>query len=288
MGLFRPIFDRIPPHFFWPPIYPRSFGGPGLALPSSLVIADAVGPAPEHLPAKRGPAPNKTSTSTPIRPSPQHPKEPNIHPYTPLVTAACLMVSVTVLNAPWASAIGVAVAVVASLIIRNKAATLAAVTIIIPACVSFSLMYGLFGSWSTAAALSLRFAAVVGCGVMFGSLVNPDALMRALQTWLPAPIVYVVGSVVRLIPLATSRMRTIQQIQRSRGVKPQRRKLVIPLVVGLVTDAAQRSRPLSRTGIAQPGQRTVLYPVRDRAWERVVRYGMVALMFAACVWGVAG
>lgn len=238
---------------------------------------------------------HRTHLPTPLVPisnphpiPPRHPKEPNIHPYTPLVTAACLMVSVTVLNAPWASAIGIGVAVVASLIIRNKAATLAAVTIIIPACVSFSLMYGLFGSWSTAAALSLRFAAVVGCGVMFGSLVNPDALMRALQTWLPAPIVYVVGSVVRLIPLATSRMRTIQQIQRSRGVKPQRRKLVIPLVVGLVTDAAQRSRPLSRTGIAQPGRRTVLYPVRDRAWERVVRYGMVALMCVACVWGIAG
>ncbi|MDU7286122.1 MAG: energy-coupling factor transporter transmembrane component T [Corynebacterium kroppenstedtii] len=204
------------------------------------------------------------------------------------MTAACLMVSVTVINAPWASAIGVSVAVVASLIIRNKAATLAAVTIIIPACVSFSLMYGLFGSWATAAALSLRFAAVVGCGVMFDSLVNPDALMRALQTWLPASIVYVVGSVVRLIPMATSRMRAIQQIQRSRGVKSQRRKLVIPLVVGLVTDAAQRSRPLSRTGIAQPGRRTVLYPVRDRAWERMVRFGMVAVMCAACVWGIAG
>ena len=112
--------------------------------------------------------------------------------------------------------------------------------------------------------------------------------MRALQTWLPASIVYVVGSVVRLIPMATSRMRAIQQIQRSRGVKSQRRKLVIPLVVGLVTDAAQRSRPLSRTGIAQPGRRTVLYPVRDRAWERMVRFGMVAVMCAACVWGIAG
>ncbi|MDU6479976.1 MAG: hypothetical protein E6534_09095, partial [Corynebacterium kroppenstedtii] len=98
-------------------------------MPSSrafLVIASAPGPT-HHQPS-----------AIPVR----HRKETDIHPYTPLVTAACLMVSVTVINAPWASAIGVAVAVVAAIVIRNKAATLTAVTIIIPACVSFSLMYG--------------------------------------------------------------------------------------------------------------------------------------------------
>ncbi|MEJ4111891.1 energy-coupling factor transporter transmembrane protein EcfT [Corynebacterium kroppenstedtii] len=196
------------------------------------------------------------------------------------------MVSVTVVNVPWASAAGLAVAVGVAAVVRNKAALVTAVAMIAPACVSFSLMYGLFGSWGTAGALSLRFAAVVGCGVMVGSLVDVDALMRALQTWLPAPMVYVVGSVARLVPLAASRLRIIQQVQRSRGVTPRRWRLVVPLVVGLVVDASARSRPLSRTGIGVPGRRSVLYPVRDRVWERVVRWGMVIVTCAVCMWGV--
>ena len=95
------------------------------------------------------------------------------------------------------------------------------------------------------------------------------------------------GSVVRLLPMARDRWRTIRNIQAARGVPVRswrsRIDSVLPLVVGLVDDAAQRSRPLQRTGVGAPGPRTVLRPVPNPVGQRVVRWGVIVATVLAVV-----
>ena len=96
-----------------------------------------------------------------------------------------------------------------------------------------------------------------------------------------------VGTVVRLLPMAQQRWRTIRQVQASRGVDVDtwrsRGATVLPLVVGLIDDAAQRARPLQRTGIGEPGPRTLLLPVPDSLVQQVCRWLMIAGVVAVLV-----
>ena len=136
--------------------------------------------------------------------------------------------------------------------------------------------------------LSLRLFGAAAIGLTLGSFVDGDRLMRAMQEQFPAKIVYVVGSTIRLYPMARARVETLHQMFTARGVNTAgvRGKLnfVMPLIVGLVDDAAQRARPLQRTGIGDPGPRTVLNPVANPVGQRVLRWGMIAATCAAIVW----
>lgn len=209
-----------------------------------------------------------------------------LHPYTPITVALCFMVILTVSNNPSVSAAGLLLVLLLGIAYRRRSVLIATALMGIPAAVSFSLMYGLFGQWQSAAELSVRFAAILSGGLLFFSFVDADQLLRAMSTRVPAPIVFILGSITRMSQLAQLRLQTIRQIQQSRGMKVRRfswNHVLLPLIVGMVTDAAERSRPLQRTGIAQPGPRTVLYPVDDRAVERVARWALVIGTAAICV-----
>ncbi|MDN6259816.1 MAG: energy-coupling factor transporter transmembrane protein EcfT, partial [Corynebacterium sp.] len=67
---------------------------------------------------------------------------------------------------------------------------------------------------------------------------------------------------------------------RSRGAT------VLPLVVGLIDDASQRARPLQRTGIGEPGPRTLLMPVADSTLQQACRWLMVVAAVVVIVGGV--
>lgn len=220
-----------------------------------------------------------------------------LHPYTPLTLAGCLMVAVLIADSWHVSAAVLGLSVLIGVVLPRKGTVskplLAALALTFPASISFCLMYGLFGSWATAGVLSIRFAALVFSGLLIGSACSSDALMRVLQLKLPAPLVYVIGSVLRLLPLARARVETIRMIQRSRGVELKgisgRLRLGIPVVVGLIQDAANRSRPLARSGIMQPGPRTLLNEVPDSAGQRLLRWALIVALvggiIARVVWG---
>ncbi len=209
-----------------------------------------------------------------------------LHPFTLLTFAGCSMVLLTALNNVVASAIGLGGVIIVGLLARRKAVLLTTAALGLPAVASFSLMYGLFGQWQSAAELSLRFAAILGSGLLFFSFIDADEMLRAMSTKVPAPVVFILGSISRMTQLAQQRLSTIEEIQRSRRMKVRKfswNNVLLPLIVGMVTDAAVRSRPLQRTGIARPGPRTVLYPVADRTAERVLRWLCVLITALVCV-----
>lgn len=227
-------------------------------------------------------------------------------PLTPLTAAACSIITVMVLHDPWASAVFLTGAFLLALAgRRQRRALIAGLVLSVPAFLSYMLIYVPFGdvevarvlipitsdgAW-VAFGLGLRFMAMTCVGLVLGSFVDADALMRRLQLSVPAPLVYMVGTVVRLLPMAQQRWRTIRQVQTSRGVDVDtwrsRGATVLPLVVGLIDDAAQRARPLQRTGIGEPGTRTLLVPVADSALQQVCRWlmllGVVAVFVAGAV-----
>ncbi|MGO3363345.1 MAG: energy-coupling factor transporter transmembrane component T family protein [Corynebacterium sp.] len=225
-------------------------------------------------------------------------------PLTPLTAAACSIVTVMVLHNPWVSAVfllGTFLLAFAGR--RQRRALIAALLLSVPAFLSYLLVYVPFGdvevarflipvtsdgAW-IATTLGLRFMAMTCAGLVLGSFVDADALMRRLQLSIPAPLVYMVGTVVRLLPMAQQRWRTIRQVQASRGVDVDtwrsRGATVLPLVVGLIDDASQRSRPLKRTGIGEPGTRTLLVPVDDSTLQRACRWLMVLGVIAVFIVG---
>lgn len=211
---------------------------------------------------------------------------PRLNPLTPLTLAVCGMVVVLVANSWVVSAVVWGLCALVCIVVRTPRRSLVTAAVIsLPAFVGFGLMYAPFNGLDVALALGLRFLAATTVALVCGSFVDLDELMRTLQTRLPAKLVYIIGSTARLYPMARQRLRTIREVRISRGVPVRGFRancsLVLPLVVGLVDDAAQRARPLQRTGIGEPGPRTVLRPVGETRLDWVIRIS--AVVFTAVV-----
>ena len=211
---------------------------------------------------------------------------PRLNPLTPLTLAVCGMVVVLVANSWVVSAVMWGLCALVCIVVRTPRRSLVTAAVIsLPAFIGFGLMYAPFNGLDVALALGLRFLAATTVALVCGSFVDLDELMRTLQTRLPAKLVYIIGSTARLYPMARQRLRTIREVRMSRGVPVRGFRancsLVLPLVVGLVDDAAQRARPLQRTGIGEPGPRTVLRPVGETRLDWVIRIS--AVVFTAVV-----
>ena len=211
---------------------------------------------------------------------------PRLNPLTPLTLAVCGMVVVLVANSWVVSAVMWGLCALVCIVVRTPRRSLVTAAVIsLPAFIGFGLMYAPFNGLDVALALGLRFLAATTVALVCGSFVDLDELMRTLQTRLPAKLVYIIGSTARLYPMARQRLRTIREVRISRGVPVRGFRancsLVLPLVVGLVDDAAQRARPLQRTGIGEPGPRTVLRPVGETRLDWAIRIG--AVVFTAVV-----
>lgn len=223
-----------------------------------------------------------------------------LHPYTPLTAAICAVVVVLLAHKLVVSLTALGIAILLAAFFRPARGPLfAAVLLAIPTTVGLFLMHAPFGrhpvfgpltsdGMQLAGLLSLRLFGAAAIGLTLGSFVDGDRLMRAMQEQFPAKIVYVVGSTIRLYPMARARVETLNQMFTVREVNTAgvRGKLnfVMPLIVGLVDDAAQRARPLQRTGIGEPGPRTVLNPVANPAGQRALRWVLIAATCATIVW----
>lgn len=222
-----------------------------------------------------------------------------LNPLTILTLAAGAVVSVLIAN-DWRFSLAawVIAAVIALVTGKPRKTFLGATAISLPAFLGFTLMYGPFGRepwWGIitrdgmqiALSLGLRFLAATTIGLTIGCFVDLDRLMRSLQTRAPAKLVYVLGSTFRLYPMAKARVDTIRQIQATRGIDVHswsaRWGVILPLIVGLVDDAAQRARPLGRTGIGNAGRRTILRPVPDRLIDHLIRIVVVAAVVAVAI-----
>lgn len=213
------------------------------------------------------------------------------HPTTFVAVGLCAVASVLIANNLWISLGLWALCACVSVWGRTHKAFTAALLIAAPAFLGFTLMYVPFSEdgWRIALELSLRFLSATTVGLIFISLVDVDQLMRAIQPVVSAKLVYIVGSVSRLYPLAQQRLATIREIRVTRNlpIRGVRANIAImmPLVVGLVDDAGQRARPLTHLGIGNPGSRTVLRPVpwqrRDVVVQVLAVLGLVAVIVAS-------
>ncbi|MDO4927597.1 MAG: energy-coupling factor transporter transmembrane component T [Corynebacterium sp.] len=220
--------------------------------------------------------------------------QPTWHPFTPVSLAAAGVISVLVANNFWIS-LGV-FALCACIGVWGKAhkAFGAGLLIAAPAYLGFFLMYAPFSEngWQIAGELGTRFLAATTVGLVFLSFVDIDAFMRAVQPRLPATLVYVIGSASRLYPLAQYRLRTIREVRLTRGLPIRGLKanlaILMPLVVGLVDDAGQRARPLTRMGLGNPGPRTVLNPVTHRTQDTLVQLFALGAVVVVTIASIGG
>lgn len=216
------------------------------------------------------------------------------HPTTAIVVALSAVAIVLIANNLWVS-LGIwASCACLSLWGKTHKAFVSGLVIAAPAFLGFILMYVPFSEdgWHIALELGVRFLSATTVGLVFLSLVDVDALMRALQPVLPPKLLYVVGSVSRLYPLAQQRLRTIKEIRISRGLPATGIRatmaIVLPLVVGLVDDAAQRARPLTHKGIGLPGKRTVLRPVSIQLRDKLVQVAVVLISLLVIFFSLGG
>ncbi|VZH86469.1 energy-coupling factor transporter transmembrane component T family protein [Corynebacterium rouxii] len=225
-----------------------------------------------------------------------------LNPVTLFVISACAVVTVLVANrlevsvGAWLCA-GVLALVGASI----RRVFLTTTLLSVPVFAGLMVMYAPFGEvpgwWfftidgtHTALLLGMRLLGATAAALCVGSTINTDELMRAVQPRVNPKLLYVIASTLRLYPLAKARLEIIRQTHITRGIDVHsirgRWGLVLPLVVGLVDNAAQRARPLQRTGIGHPGPRTVLRPVPVRTHDVIIQLLAVCATIAVCIWSI--
>lgn len=203
-------------------------------------------------------------------------------PLNPLVTAwlaACAVVTVLASSSFAVSAAVFGLAALLALVFpRCRPGFGAAVVMSLSAAIGLSAMYAPFtpNGWRIAAEYSLKLAAAMSSGLAIGGFLTLDGFMRAAQGRLPARVLYVVGSTLRLYPLAKVHLIEVRQTLITRGIT-HRRAVIVPLVVSLINDAALRVRPLQRTGIGAPGHRSVLRPLPWTALDSLVMVSATVL-----------
>lgn len=284
----------------------------------------------------------------------------SLHPFTPLTLAGCCFVLVTVLNSLTIVIIVLTLTCIGFLLNPSAKVLLGSLALSLPAIFSYFLFYGLFGNPGAVFWLSLRFFTLVSCALVFLSQIDTFVLLRALTPILPAQLLFMLGSVTRLGTIAQQRVRTIKQIQITRGVIPQNtshidphsfsyidtqisstseeqkfqspptqnkkiqdsdatlkiskkssttspsqnshsesfllrfngiRKfftIALPIVVGMIIDATSRARPLSQTGITNPGKRSIFHPVPNPLGEKFFRWFLLTVTIFLVVLKIAG
>lgn len=224
-----------------------------------------------------------------------------MNPITVLTIAASAVTLVLVADNIWVSlGVWLTCALISAFTPTPRRGFSAALPMGLPAFIGFGLMYVPFGhepGWwiitrdglRTTVDLGARFLSATTAGLVICSFISVDSLMRALQPRVYSPLLYVLGSTTRLYPMASARWNDIRQIRITRGVEVDsvqaKAAMVLPLIVGLVDDAAQRSRALQRTGIGEPGRRTVLRPVRETWVDWLLRGLALGVLVVEC--GVA-
>lgn len=108
---------------------------------------------------------------------------------------------------------------------------------------------------------------------------------------------FVAVATIEAVPTLVERAAVIGESQRARGldtegsVRARLRGLVPlvgPVVLTSLTDVEERSLALETRAFSRPGKRHLLWAMPDTAWERVVRWLLVAAFVALLAIRIAG
>lgn len=195
----------------------------------------------------------------------------------------------------------------------------AASAVLVPLCLSLLVLHGLFfpegqiilAHWGPArvTAEGLHFAleraaqvsaAVLVLLVFSFSVSVPDLVAALSAKGVQGRFAFVLASTLTLLPAIMSRLEHIRQAQEARGLVIRRgllhriaafRLQAVPLVSGLVEDAAIRGAALEARGFGGTGPRTSYRDVPDPVVERWLRIFLVlaaAAAVAARLWLAGG
>ncbi len=133
---------------------------------------------------------------------------------------------------------------------------------------------------------------------LFVLTTNPRAFVFDLERRGVSPrIAFVAVATIEAVPALVDRAAIIGESQRARGLDTEgsvraRLRGVLPLVgpviIGALTDVEERSLALESRAFSRPGARHLLWAMPDRAWERGLRWGLVALLAATAVARLTG
>jgi energy-coupling factor transport system permease protein len=241
-----------------------------------------------------------------------------LNPLTELTIAGLLVVLVLVIDS-WRFSLGVLLLLVLPAAATSGRAGRIAVAfgaLAGPMLLFLLLLHGLFYPEGESVLLDLGVAAVTAEGLLFAlemgtrvaafaGLLLTAALSLEVSELLDTlthrgwnrKLVYVLGSALGLAPLVADRASQITRAQQARGLVVTRsplsklRALVMvgrPLIAGLLTDAADRSRTLDARGFAGTGPRTSYHADTDTPAQRMVRWGMLAAVVVFTSWWYFG
>lgn len=132
----------------------------------------------------------------------------------------------------------------------------------------------------------------VGFGVFHAFVPSRFLDAVAARGW-PFPAAYLVVATLQALPRLRDRATQVLAAQRTRGLRlggsPLARlralaPLVLPLVLGALTEVDDRAMALETRGVLGARRRTPLAPPRDTVADRVTRWGAVALVLGVAAW----
>lgn len=151
---------------------------------------------------------------------------------------------------------------------------------------------------SLAVVVLARVLTMTGAVVLFYLTTSPSELLNSLRFHgMPARATFVIHNGVAMIPRLADRAREVADAQRARGLdtegRPWRRArgvvaLAAPTVLGAIHEVETRTLALETRGFARPGRPTLLWTPVDGPWQRGLRWGIGAALFALVVARLSG
>jgi energy-coupling factor transport system permease protein len=142
----------------------------------------------------------------------------------------------------------------------------------------------------------LQLTAVLTASLIFVLCTHPTDLITAIsQAGLPQSLTYLIGSPMLLLPIMRTRIATIQDAQRSRGLDSEGSvlkrflslfPLAAPVVLGSLVEIEQRSIALETRGFSTPGPKTSFRTVSDTPRQQLLRWGMLSVSLLIIVYRI--
>jgi energy-coupling factor transporter transmembrane protein EcfT len=236
-----------------------------------------------------------------------------LHPHTPLALAGAVTALAVLLPAPAGPVTLLALVIVVVAVAGPRGAFRDAAPVVAPIWLFLLILHGLLGEGAPVAALGLTWRAdglrtALGQGARLGAIIlasaavlrgfRPAAFLDAAATrGRPLGPALLVVATLEAIPRLRRRAAGILAAQRVRGLRlagsPVRRlralvPLGLPLLLGAIAEADDRSLTAAARGLDGATRRTALEPPADRRADRILRALALAVVVAALAWRLLG
>ncbi|MBA2757084.1 MAG: energy-coupling factor transporter transmembrane protein EcfT [Chloroflexi bacterium] len=133
---------------------------------------------------------------------------------------------------------------------------------------------------------------------LFVLTTEPRAFVFDLERRGVSPrLAFIAVATLEAVPALIERAAVVGESQRARGLDTEGSlrarlrgllPLVGPVILGSLTDVEERSLALESRAFSRPGRRHLLWSMPDTGWERVLRWGLLALLLGMTVARVSG